>query len=418
MQSVDSGQTSRNLLLLLLQTKTATCPQTLEAMRLHALTKLIYMFRARLNTRQIAFRLLAWTVCLGLITLMYWISLAVNGSAVGIPRSWAIAGWLAIGHTPLLILTYYWVTRALYPAIVQQRWYSVSWQLLGIYPINALWTYYLYVLVGSISLGSDKYSGWHQTQLKQADAFASLTGISILVPNWWLYSILVTAVALKISRDVYLAKTGALQLEMNLLRAQINPHFLFNTLNNIYSLIEEKDAYAAELLLKFGDIMRYTLYENNAHFIALQQEITMIKTYIELEQLRYDPLLPPTIRLDEAGVYTDAVVPPLLLLTLVENAFKHGTQSRIKSAWVDIMLCVDNEQIQCQVSNSKPAATPLRAGGRHKINVHRVGLTNIRRRLQLLYPDRHTLAIVDQLDTYTVRLLIPTYATTPFLSGH
>ena len=369
-----------------------------------------------MNARQLVFRGLAWITCFGLITLLYWLSLKTNGADAGIPQSWAIACWLAVGHTLFLILAYYWITRALYPAIIQQRWLSVLLQTLGLYVLIGLGTYFLYILVGDFFINVDARVARYHDRLKQAGAFASLTGLSIFLPNWWLYSILVTAVSLKISRDVYLTKTQALRLEMNLLRAQINPHFLFNTLNNIYSLVEEKDAYAAEILLKFGDIMRYTLYENNANFIALQQEITMLKEYIELEQIRYDAAAPATIQFNESGEYHSVVVPPLLLITLVENAFKHGTQAMIGASWIDINLRLEGERVHFQVSNSKPPV-PASRSGRHTINVHRVGLDNIRRRLELLYPANHTLTVADKPDVYTVHLTIPKHGNSPLLSG-
>lgn len=120
---------------------------------------------------------------------------------------------------------------------------------------------------------------------------------------------------------------------MNLLRAQINPHFIFNTLNNIYSIVEEKDPYATDILLKFGDIMRYTLHETEANFISLQQEIEVLNEYIELEQIRHTVSAPAHITFDVSGTVQDFVVPPLLLITLVENAFKHGTHATIGSSW-------------------------------------------------------------------------------------
>ena len=352
-----------------------------------------------------------------LITLFYWLSLETNGTTVGIARSGTVAGWLATGHTLFLLGAYYWITRVLYPTLLRQRWLSALGQTLGLYLLIGLGTYWLYQWVGETFLPTHVSLNQGDIHFSQAGAVASALGHYLLLPNWWLYSLLVTAVSLKIVRDAYRTKTQALQLEMNLLRSQINPHFLFNTLNNIYSLVEAKDAYAAEILLKFGDIMRYTLYENNMNFIALQQEMTMLKEYIELEQIRYDAAAAASIQFDEPGNYEGEVIPPLLLITLVENAFKHGTQATIGSSWVSMKLEMDELHVHFQVSNSKPPVPPTRTA-RHKINVHRVGLDNIRRRLHLLYPNDHSLTIADHSDCFTVQLTIPKHGPSSFLLSH
>ncbi|MBD2755264.1 sensor histidine kinase [Spirosoma validum] len=349
--------------------------------------------------------------------MFYWLSLETSGTKAGMVPNGTVAGWLATGHTLLLAGAYYWITRVLYPTLLQQRWLSASGQTLGLYLLTGLGTYWLYQGVGGGFLVAHTSLYQSNTPFKQAAAVAAALGHDILLPNWWLYSLLVTAVSLKIVRDAYQTKTQALQLEMNLLRSQINPHFLFNTLNNIYSLVEAKDVYAAEILLKFGDIMRYTLYESNTNFIALQQEITMLKDYIELEQIRHDVTAPATIQFDEPGENYESVIPPLLLITLVENAFKHGIQATIGSSWVTMRLEMDEHQLHFQVSNNKPPVPSVRAT-RHKINVHRVGLDNIRRRLQLLYPNDHVLTIADQVDCFTVQLIIPKHGPSSFLPGH
>ena len=361
-------------------------------------------------------RALVWIGCYCLVTTLYWLSLDTRGREFGIPVDWAIARWLGAGHIVCMFIAYYWITRILYRAILRERWLHVFLHAAGLYTMTWLATHILYTKVGESFLNENAQLESYHRYLKYAGPFYSMTSLSIFLPNWWLYSIMLTAIAFKVSREIFHAQNRALRLEMNLLRAQINPHFLFNTLNNIYSIVEEKDAYAADILLKFGDIMRYTLHETETNFISLQQEIDVLNEYIELEQIRHDALAPARITFDASGNTRDLVVPPLLLITLVENAFKHGTHATIGSSWVHIRLETDGQQILFEVSNSKPPIPPVRSL-KHKINVHRVGLANIRRRLDLLYPAQHTLAIVDEPDTYTITITLMKHGRTRLLPG-
>lgn len=313
-----------------------------------------------------------------------------------------------------MFISYYWVTRILYSAILRERWLCVLLHAAVLYVLTWLATHYLYTKVGESFLTGNAPLNDYPRFFKQAGPFYAMTSLSIFLPNWWLYSILLTAVALKVSREIFHAQNRALRLEMNLLRAQINPHFIFNTLNNIYSIVEEKDAYAADILLKFGDIMRYALHKTDNNFISLQQEIEVLNEYIELERIRHDASAPARITFDVSGQTRDLVVPPLLLITLVENAFEHGTHATIGPSWVQVRLETDGQRIRFEVSNSKPPVSPVRPT-RQKINVHRVGLANIRRRLDLLYPARHKLTITDTPDLYTITITLMKHGHTHLL---
>ncbi len=221
--------------------------------------------------------------CYWLMTTLYWLSLDASGYINQKPLYWAMARWLAAGHIVLLFIAYYRTTRMIYPAIVRERWLHVALQIAGLYVLIWVATYFLYTMMGETFMDDNERASGYDGYFARAGPFYSMTSLSIFLPNWGLYSILLTAVALKVSREIFHVQNRALRLEMNLLRAQINPHFIFNTLNNIYSIVEEKDPYAADILLKFGDIMRYTLHETEANFIGLQQEIEVLNEYIELE---------------------------------------------------------------------------------------------------------------------------------------
>jgi len=172
-------------------------------------------------------------------------------------------------------------------------------------------------------------------------------------------------------------KIESQQAELNYLKSQTNPHFLFNTLNNIYALAREKSDLAPESILRLSKILRYMLYETSAPHTAIEQELKIIADYIELEKLRYDDSLSVNISHDLDDPKQG--VPPLLLIPLVENAFKHGVSETREHPRVNIHLTVKNKMLTFTVENS---TGDLAADTSIKENI---GLSNLRRQLTLLY---------------------------------
>lgn len=168
------------------------------------------------------------------------------------------------------------------------------------------------------------------------------------------------------------------EAELNYLKSQTNPHFLFNTLNNIYSLARDKSDLAPESILRLSKILRYMLYETSGAYIAVEQELKIISDYIALEQLRYDESLQIYSNYDIEDM--KQALPPLLLMPLVENAFKHGVSETRNQPFVDIHLSVRNRQLNFVVKNS----SEVYDDGKVKENI---GLSNLRRQLELLYTD-------------------------------
>jgi hypothetical protein len=168
------------------------------------------------------------------------------------------------------------------------------------------------------------------------------------------------------------------EAELNFLKSQTNPHFLFNTLNNIYSLARAKSDLAPESILRLSKILRFMVYEAGGAYISIEQELKIISDYIALEQLRYDE----TLRIQFSYDIEDMkqALPPLLLIPLVENAFKHGVSETRHQPFVDIYLAVRNRQLQFFVKNSFDDDEERRV----KENI---GLSNLRRQLELLYTD-------------------------------
>ena len=190
---------------------------------------------------------------------------------------------------------------------------------------------------------------------------------------------------IKYTYDFRKLKAAAQQLriekqeaELNYLKSQTNPHFLFNTLNNIYSLARDKSDLAPESILRLSKILRFMLYETAGDYISIEQELKIIDDYIALEKLRYDDSLRINFNQDIEDM--KQALPPLLLIPLVENAFKHGVSETRGHPFVDIHLSVKNRHLVFVVKNSSEALP----GESVKENI---GLSNLRRQLELLYND-------------------------------
>ena len=186
------------------------------------------------------------------------------------------------------------------------------------------------------------------------------------------------------------------EAELNFLKSQTNPHFLFNTLNNIYALSRNKSDLAPESILRLSKILRFMLYETSGAFIAIEQELKIINDFIALEKLRYDESLRVNFNYDVEDM--KQAIPPLLLIPLVENAFKHGVSETRSRPFVDIHLSVNQRQLTFLVKNS----TEDFSSGDVKENI---GLSNLRRQLELLYTD-YNLSVKQGKDEFTSSLKI------------
>lgn len=188
--------------------------------------------------------------------------------------------------------------------------------------------------------------------------------------------------------------------ELNALKHQINPHFLFNTLNNLYTLALKKSDQAPVAISKLSDILDYTLYRCNARYVALAPEVDLINSYLALEKLRYGKRVQIEL---ETNIDHPRNIAPLLLLTFIENAFKHGVSQEIGQAKVGISLKTNTEGIAFHVQNTIPKGSPAITSNRTGI-----GLQNVRRQLNLLYPDRHQLKINQTTAHYSLSLQLQT----------
>jgi hypothetical protein len=193
------------------------------------------------------------------------------------------------------------------------------------------------------------------------------------------------------------AQREQLTTELELLKAQVHPHFLFNTLNNLYAYTLEQSEKAPEIVLKLSNLLRFMIYDSRAASIPLRKEVSLLQSYIELEQLRYGDRLDVSFTCN--GMMADKMIAPLLLLPFLENAFKHGTSRQIDQCWISFDLNVKSSTLLFKLVNSvdnEEDRKPALDGG--------LGLQNVKRRLDLLYPGKHRLLVQSEDEVFIVSL--------------
>lgn len=197
-------------------------------------------------------------------------------------------------------------------------------------------------------------------------------------------------------------KTQKITLEGSFLKSQVNPHFLFNTLNNIYALSLKKSEQTPEIIDKLESLLHYMLYGCKADLVPLENEFTFTNSYITLEKLRHkeDQC---TVTVNIKGDIKGKMIAPLLLINFLENAFKHGTKTSFGKSWINLDIDVLDKQIHFKLQNSKPLHTIGQAISDYQGGI---GLKNVKRRLEILYPDRHTLSMESLKDRFEIDLSI------------
>ncbi len=191
--------------------------------------------------------------------------------------------------------------------------------------------------------------------------------------------------------------------ELQLLKAQIHPHFLFNTLNNIYSFTLTKSPQAVGLVQKLSDMLNYMITDCEQPLVPLEKEIQLLKDYIGLEKVRYGKRLNMEVKID--GDSENKLITPLLLIPFVENSFKHGASTMLENPWIRLNISIEQNELLFNLSNSKPSLV-VSSNGKNGI-----GLINVQKRLKLLYPNQHFLEINERADFYQVSLKLPLHKT-------
>lgn len=190
-----------------------------------------------------------------------------------------------------------------------------------------------------------------------------------------------------------------IETELKFLKSQINPHFLFNSLNSIYALTLSKNDKAPEVILKLSEILRYILYEGGEKTVELKQEIEYIKNYLELEKIRFGERLKLSIEIN--GDYSGMEISPMILLPFVENSFKHGVNSTVEESFINIKISVDKNVLYFEIENNKHpdySSEPKPNSG--------IGINNVKKRLNLIYPEKYSVKLDDRGKTYKVNLIL------------
>ena len=190
-------------------------------------------------------------------------------------------------------------------------------------------------------------------------------------------------------------KSEISKAELLHLKSQVNPHFFFNTLNNLYGLVGTDTKKAQELILKLSDIMRYSIYEGEKEEVSLHAEVDYLKNYIELHKMRYHK--PIDVKF-EADIEDDYKVMPLLFIILLENAFKHGIENLSKDAYVHVHINAKNHNVNFEIENNFDTTLTKEDKG--------IGLKNLKRRLELVYPKKHTLSFSITENVYKAKLAL------------
>jgi sensor histidine kinase YesM len=244
--------------------------------------------------------------------------------------------------------------------------------------------------------------------IRFVDTMAYSTREIFADPRIFLHAIFATfnicgiAVAIKLFKYWYLEKEAKQQAQqanltsqLELLKSQVHPHFLFNTLNNLYSLTLERSDDAPAVVLQLSGLLRYMLYECNADRVPLTKEIEIINDYIKLERIRYGDRL--EVSTSYTGEIKNRMIAPLLILPFLENSFKHGASEQIEQCWISLDLSVMDNTLNLKLINSRRHSDSAKRG---------IGLENAKKRLDLLYSSAYLLKITPDEEIFTVSLSI------------
>ena len=219
--------------------------------------------------------------------------------------------------------------------------------------------------------------------------FLVLTTLLKLSKSWFLVN--------RLQRELLEKEKQRVQEELKALKAQVNPHFFFNTLNSIYSMSLDKDERLPATVLQLSELMRYFLYQSNEELVPLAKEIEVLKDYIALQRIRSDEKL--QIKTVIEGDTEQQKIAPLLLIPFLENSFKHGVKGEVGATFINLKISLNGNRLNFSLENNKGTVDVVEK------NDHKgLGLGNVKRRLELLYPGRHHLKIQDHGKDFIVNL--------------
>lgn len=297
-----------------------------------------------------------------------------------------------IGYLLLFYFNYLFLVPRL---LLRQRIYLYVISAALLVTVSVFFGYKMEPMTSPLHVLRDSFS-----DLEISPLFKTLTIMRILVIN---LAFLIVGTTIRLYKDWVKNKIREKDIqqqkalsELEFLKNQLNPHFLFNSLNSIYSLAQKKSPHAPEAIIALSELMRYMLYETNHRTVLLEKELNYIQRYIQLQRLR---LMDSTgVKLTIKGDITNQRIKPLILISFIENAFKHGVNAKGNSV-VDISVSIHENQLNFSCSNFLKNAP-------NKNKYSGIGLKNSRMRLELLYPDAHTFQVIEEGDTFIVHLTL------------
>jgi hypothetical protein len=294
--------------------------------------------------------------------------------------------WLPVNILYSYTLAYFIVPKFLLKGkYVQFILTALLWILAGLL-INYSYRVYIFIPAEeALHFRPIVRGGWLAGTFLMITVTAASTAVLKLFKYW-----------LKKQQEWMLAEKEKVTAELQLLKAQVHPHFLFNTLNNIYSFSLENSSKTPVLILKLSSLLSYILYDCNKDEVRLEKEIEIMKNYIDLEKERYGNKL--DISWTVAGEVEDKFIAPLLLLPFLENAFKHGTSDQVDKPWLSVEITTNENVVKCKIINSKNQNGLTKNGG--------IGIQNAMKRMEIIYPHKHELKINDEGNFFVVSLMV------------
>jgi two-component system sensor histidine kinase AlgZ len=229
------------------------------------------------------------------------------------------------------------------------------------------------------------------------DTFGELEGFVEFIAFYFIVIFITISYWLfKQIKSVIRLKNEKAQTELMHLKSQVNPHFFFNMLNNLYGLVDKDSKKAQKLILKLSDMMRYSIYDGEKETVLLSEEVTYLQNYIELHKMRYHKTIDVQFNIEIKD--NDYEIMPLLFIILLENAFKHGVENLRNNAYVHINMSAKNNEVFFDIENNFDNTITNEPGG--------IGMNNLKRRLELVYTKNHTLTIAKMETVYKAQLNI------------
>ena len=344
--------------------------------------------------------------------LLFWLAYVIFFTFITMPRvgGFTVSLQTALLHLPYNIVLVYGMIYGLIPILLRGK-YRQFLILLSIFLLVCLLSNFLFRALVLVPFRTGKpipiFNGGINT------AYLTIFTVGGFINT---QCIIWVATGIKLLRYWYRKEQTTQQLiretlavELQMLKAQIHPHFLFNTLNNLYSLTLKQASAAPDMVLKLSALLHYMLHECTGSMVPLAKEITFLENYIDLEKLRYGNRLTVTTTIQ--GDIQGQVIAPLLLIPFLENAFKHGSSQQTDLARIDLRLWVKDCEMTFRLENNIDLSiVPVHTGSpvpvRSSHTGNGIGLANVKKRLELIYPDRHTLTIQPDNNLFVVTLTV------------